>query len=135
MSRPDKFAKFQRRLVHLSPEQASNFYDEHYGQPYFPALVKAVSAGPIKVLVLRAKEAVERWKKMCGPRSVSEAKKKWPESLRAMYGTPGEDHKNVCHASASPEKALEEIRFFFPHSKSTIPGTTSVQSQKPVSFQ
>ncbi|KAL0281350.1 UNVERIFIED_CONTAM: hypothetical protein PYX00_002361 [Menopon gallinae] len=113
--REQGFYVVQRRLVHLSPEQASNFYKDHYGEPFYPALVTAVSAGPIKVLVLRAREAVERWKHICGPRIVAEARKMWPESLRALYGTPGEDHKNVCHGSATPEKALEEIRFFFPH--------------------
>lgn len=73
--------------------------------------------GPIQVYVLRRKDAVAMFRKMCGPTCVDEAKKVWPESLRAIYGTPGKEFRNVCHGSATEEKAKEEIRFFFPRSE------------------
>lgn len=73
--------------------------------------------GPVQAYVLRRKNVVDMWRKTCGPANVEEAQRVWPDSLRAVYGTPGVDGKNVCHASATTEKALQEIRFFFPHSK------------------
>ncbi|KAK6633816.1 hypothetical protein RUM44_004423 [Polyplax serrata] len=110
----DGFDIIQSRKLQLSPEQVSNFYYEHYGRPYFPLLVATMCEGPIQVYVLRRKDAVLMWKRMCGPTCVIEAKKVWPESLRAIYGTPGKSFKNVCHASDTEQKANEEIRFFFP---------------------
>lgn len=77
---------------------------------------------PVIVFVLRRHKAVQTWKEMCGPTYVDEAKKLWPESLRAIYGVPGKEFKNVCHASDTEEKAREEIRFFFPRSK--VPNLT-----------
>lgn len=106
--------------MELSFEQASNFYCEHFGKPYFPYLVATMCEGPIKVYILHKKNAVEEWKVLCGPTSVEEAQKKWPNSLRAIFGTTGKESKNVCHASATHEKALEEIKFFFPNCKSFI---------------
>lgn len=103
--------------MHLTPEQASNFYYEQYGQPHFPYLVATMCEDPIKVYVLRKKDAVAGWKLLCGPTSVEEAKLKWPNSLRAKFGKTGKESKNVCHASCSKEKAFEEIKFFFPNSK------------------
>ncbi|EEB16494.1 nucleoside diphosphate kinase, putative [Pediculus humanus corporis] len=108
------FDVVQSRLLQLSPEQVSDFYYEHYGQPYFPILVSTMCEGPVRVYVLRKKDAVETWKLMCGPTQVEEAKKIWPESLRAIYGTPDKSYKNVCHASDNCQKAKEEIKFFFP---------------------
>merc|ERR1712142_1050208 len=43
------FSILQKRKVHLSPEQASDFYVEHYGKMFFPSLVAYMSSAPIAV--------------------------------------------------------------------------------------
>ena len=53
---------FQRRRVSLTPEQASEFYAEHFGKPVFPSFVAHLSSGPVLALVLAGEKAVTRWR-------------------------------------------------------------------------
>ena len=50
-----------------------------------------------------------------GPTKVSEARKKSPNSIRALYGDQSNDMKNACHGSDSPPNAEREIEIIFPH--------------------
>ena len=50
-----------------------------------------------------------------GPTKVSEARKKSPQSIRALYGDLSNDMKNACHGSDSPPNAEREIEIIFPH--------------------
>lgn len=95
----------------------AQFYSNHYGNPGFPLLVAHMASGPIIVLCLSKKNAIEEWKKLIGPPNVSEAHHFFPDSLRAMYGDPREGTFNGLHGSENQEAAEKEIRFFFPESK------------------
>jgi len=57
----------QKRKVHLSPEQASDFYSEHYGKMFFPSLVAYMSSAPIMVYVLAKDKAISAWRELIGP--------------------------------------------------------------------
>ena len=50
-----------------------------------------------------------------GPTKVSEARKKSPNSIRALYGDLSNDMLNACHGSDSPPNAEREIEIIFPH--------------------
>lgn len=60
----------QTRFLQLTPEQVSEFYDDHFGELSFPHLVVYMSSGPIVVFVLAKKDAVEEWKRIIGPTTV-----------------------------------------------------------------
>lgn len=60
----------QTRWLQLTPEQASEFYSDHYGELSFPHLVAYMSSRPIIVLVLAKKNAVKEWKIIMGPCTV-----------------------------------------------------------------
>ncbi|KXJ18056.1 nucleoside diphosphate kinase homolog 5 [Exaiptasia diaphana] len=105
------FTILQKRRVHLTPEQTSDFYAEHYGKMFFPSLVAYMSSGPIMVLVLARENAVPFWKQLIGPTSTQKARDQAPESLRAIYGSDGT--RNALHGSDSITSAEREIHFFF----------------------
>ncbi|XP_050449814.1 nucleoside diphosphate kinase homolog 5-like [Cataglyphis hispanica] len=104
----------QRRWLQLTPEQVSQFYNDHFGELSFPHLVAYMSSGPIIVFVLAKLNAVEEWKRIIGPATVTEARLYFPDSIRARYGRKGDSFKNAVHGSCNREQAEKEIHFFFP---------------------
>ncbi|XP_035734309.1 nucleoside diphosphate kinase homolog 5-like isoform X1 [Vespa mandarinia] len=106
----------QTRWLQLTPEQASDFYSDNYGQVWFAHLVAYMSSAPIIVLMLTKHQAVHDWRFIMGPMKVAEARLYFPDSVRAKYGRRGEDFKNAVHGSLTREKAEKEIHFFFPES-------------------
>ncbi|XP_070155379.1 nucleoside diphosphate kinase homolog 5 [Polyergus mexicanus] len=104
----------QTRWLQLTPEQVSEFYNNHFGELSFPHLVAYMSSGPILVFVLAKQNAVEEWKKIMGPATITEARLYFPDSIRARYGRRGDGFKNAVHGSNNREQAEKEIHFFFP---------------------
>ncbi|KAM4721342.1 nucleoside diphosphate kinase homolog 5 [Rhinophrynus dorsalis] len=102
----------QKRKVHLSPEQCSDFYSDQYGKMFFPSLTAYMSSGPIIALALARYNAISYWKELLGPSNSLKAKETHPESLRAIYGT--DDLRNALHGSDCFMSAEREIRFMFP---------------------
>ncbi|XP_029171393.1 nucleoside diphosphate kinase homolog 5-like [Nylanderia fulva] len=103
----------QIRWLQLTPEQASEFYNDHFSELSFPRLVAYMSSGSIMVFVLAKQNAVEEWKRIIGPATVTEARMYFPDSIRARYGRR-DDCKNAVHGSDSRQQAEKEIHFFFP---------------------
>lgn len=108
------FTILQKRRVHLTPEQTSDFYAEHYGKMFFPSLVAYMSSGPVMALVLARQNAISYWRQLIGPTNTQKARDQAPESLRAIYGT--DSTKNALHGSDSYTSAEREVHFFFPDS-------------------
>ncbi|XP_075065897.1 nucleoside diphosphate kinase homolog 5 [Mixophyes fleayi] len=107
------FFIIQKRKVHLSPEQCSDFYSEQYGKMFFPSLTAYMSSGPIIALELTRHNAIIAWRELMGPSNSLKAKETHPDSLRAIYGT--DDLRNAVHGSYCFTSAEREIRFMFPH--------------------
>ncbi|KOB74401.1 putative non-metastatic cells 5 protein, partial [Operophtera brumata] len=61
------FVILAKRIVHLTPEQAAEFYRGHYGRQHFPHLVAHMSNGPIVVLVLATRNCIQKWRTVMGP--------------------------------------------------------------------
>lgn len=109
----------QKDVLRLSREQAAEFYRDHESELYFPRLVDHMSGGPIAVYVLAKRDCVDEWRRLIGPADVCSAKRCFPVSLRAVYGTESTEAPvaNAFHGSDSRAAAKREIRFFFPNSK------------------
>ena len=69
----------QKRRVHLTPEQTSDFYAEHYGKMFFPSLVAYMSSGPIIAMVLARESAIACWRELCGPTNTNKARETHPD--------------------------------------------------------
>ncbi|XP_075457712.1 nucleoside diphosphate kinase homolog 5 [Ascaphus truei] len=106
------FSIIQKRKIHLSPEQCSDFYSDQYGKMFFPSLTAYMSSGPIIAMALGRYKAISYWNELIGPSNSLKAKESHPDSLRAIYGT--DDLRNAVHGSYCYTSAEREIRFMFP---------------------
>ncbi|XP_025957939.1 thioredoxin domain-containing protein 3 [Dromaius novaehollandiae] len=109
----DGFKIAMQKEIVLSEEQARQFYKEHENEDYFPVLLEQMTSGPTLALALTRENAIERWRELLGPKTIEEAKKKSPASLRAEYAVDSIPLDQL-HGSSSPDDAQKELQFFFP---------------------
>ncbi|KAI9218673.1 nucleoside diphosphate kinase [Blastocladiella britannica] len=121
----DGFAILDKKHLHLTIDQARDFYAEHMGRPFFDPLTAFMSSGPIHVLILSRESAISRWRRLLGPTDSNQARETAPSSIRARFGT--DNQRNACHGSDSPKSADREIRFFFPNATvEPLPDSTQI---------
>lgn len=96
------------KMVRLSKAQGEQFYAVHKERPFFPALVKFISSGPVLVQVLEGEDAIAQNRQIMGATNPKDAA---PGTIRADFAD-SIDH-NAVHGSDSPETAKQEISFFF----------------------
>ncbi|XP_067891978.1 thioredoxin domain-containing protein 6 [Heterodontus francisci] len=101
----------------LTEEEAHDFYRHKAGESHFEELIRFMSSGPCRVLILSRPEGTDDviplWREFIGPTDVEIAKQEKPESLRALYGT--ENIFNAVHGSEDKDQAIRELAFFFPN--------------------
>lgn len=96
------------KMLHMSQEQASEFYAVHQERPFYQSLVNFMASGPVTVYVLEGENAIKRYRDLMGATNPEEAAE---GTLRARFAT-SIDH-NAVHGSDAPETAAQEIAFFF----------------------
>ena len=97
------------RMMHLSEQQAGDFYAVHRERPFYGDLVKYMSSGPVMVQALEGEDAIARNRELMGATNPADAA---PGTIRADFADSIE--ANAVHGSDSAETARQEIRFFFP---------------------
>lgn len=102
------FALRAARVVHLTREQAGEFYAVHRERPFFGSLVAFMTSGPCMPLVLERPDAVAVLRRVIGATDPAEAE---AGTVRKLYAESKE--RNAIHASDSDENADREARFFF----------------------
>ena len=100
------------RVMHLTREQASEFYAVHQERPFFQPLIAFMTSGPCLPMVLEREDAVVALRKAIGATDPKEAE---PGTVRRLYAESKE--RNAIHASDSDENAEREIAFFFTESE------------------
>ncbi|MGC9260650.1 MAG: nucleoside-diphosphate kinase [Phycisphaerae bacterium] len=96
------------KLVRMSPALAHEHYAIHQGKPFYDALVRFVTSGPVVLMVLEGNNAVEVSRKMMGATFGFKAE---PGTIRGDFGVSSA--LNLIHGSDSPETAKTEIARFF----------------------
>jgi nucleoside-diphosphate kinase len=96
------------RRTRLGTEQARAFYAVHRERPFYDALVRFMTEGPVVVAALERADAVAHLRKAMG---ATDSRKADPGTIRNLYGTDIE--RNAIHGSDSAENAAKEIAFFF----------------------
>ena len=96
------------KRIHMTREQAGEFYGVHKERPFYNDLVDFMISGPVVVQVLEGENAIAKNREIMGATNPAEAdagtiRKDFAESIDA----------NSVHGSDSPETAAEEIKFFF----------------------
>jgi len=98
----------KNKKVHITKEEAAEFYKVHQTKPFYKNLCNYLSSGPIMVMVLEGEGAVSKNRQIMGGTDPLEAKE---GTLRKLYGLSID--KNSVHGSDSVENAKIEIGFFF----------------------
>ena len=96
------------KKIHITKDEASEFYKVHQSKPFYNDLCAYLSSGPIVVLIVEGKNAVLANRKLMGATNPKEAEE---NTIRKLYGISID--KNSVHGSDSKENAKKEIDFFF----------------------
>jgi nucleoside-diphosphate kinase len=97
------------RMLHLSREQAGEFYAVHRERPFYNDLVDFMTSGPVMVQVLEGEDAIAKNRELMGATNPQEAA---PGTIRADHAKTVDE--NAVHGSDGPDTAAVEIAFFFP---------------------
>lgn len=99
------------RVMHLSTEQAGNFYNVHRERGFFGELVEFMTSGPCMPMILERDDAVATLRSVIGATDPAEAAE---GTVRKLYAES--KGKNAIHASDSDDNAALEAGFFFAES-------------------
>ena len=98
----------ETKKLHISKEEAAEFYKVHQSKPFYDQLCSYLSSGPIEVMILEGNDAVLKNRELMGATDPKNAK---DGTIRKLYGISID--KNSVHGSDSLENAKKEISFFF----------------------
>ena len=96
------------KKIHISKEEASDFYKVHQSKPFYDDLCTYLSSGPIIVIILEGENAIAENRKLMGATNPIDAE---DNTIRKLFGISID--KNSVHGSDSVENAKLEINFFF----------------------
>lgn len=100
------------KMLRLKRAEALELFEVYKGVlPYFSEIIDSMIEGPCIALELRAENAVERFRKVCGPQDVEMAKHIRPQSLRARFGSS--NAKNGVHSTDLVRDGELEVRYVF----------------------
>ena len=98
----------ESKKIHISKDEAAEFYKVHQSKPFYNDLCLYLSSGPIVVMILEGKDAVITNRKIMGATNPKDAEE---NTIRKLYGLSID--KNSVHGSDSTDNAKKEIKFFF----------------------
>ena len=96
------------KKIHISKDEAAEFYKVHQSKPFYGDLCSYLSSGPIVAMILEGENAIANNRKIMGATDPKKAEK---NTIRQLFGISID--KNSVHGSDSKENAFKEINFFF----------------------
>ena len=96
------------KKIHITKEEAAEFYKVHQTKPFYDDLCSYLSSGPIVVMILEGENAVVHNRKLMGATDPKNAEE---NTIRKLFGLSID--KNSVHGSDSVDNAKKEINFFF----------------------
>ena len=96
------------KMLHLSKEQAGEFYAVHKERPFYGELIEFMTSGPVMIQVLEGENAISQNREVMGATNPREAA---AGTIRADFAKTVDE--NVVHGSDGPDTARAEIAFFF----------------------
>lgn len=96
------------KMLQVSPEQAAKHYEEHFGKPFYPNLVKFITSAPIVAMVVEGRNVIAGMRQIMGKTNPADAD---IGTIRGDFSP--EMSFNVIHGSDGPESAKREIAIYF----------------------
>ena len=100
------------KMMHLSKEQAGEFYAVHRERPFYGELVNYMTSGPIMVQILEGEGAIAKNREVMGATNPKDAA---AGTIRADFAA--DITENAVHGSDGPDTANNEMAFFFKDSE------------------
>ena len=97
-----------QKRIHLTIDQAENFYDVHKEKPFFRDLIEFMTSEPVIVQVIEGENAISKYRDIMGETNPDNAKDGTIRKIHALNV-----QENSVHGSDSEENAIKEIDFFF----------------------
>ena len=104
----NKLSILDSKKIHITKDEASEFYKVHQSKPFYNDLCAYLSSGPIVVMILEGENAVTANRELMGATNPKDAN---DNTIRKLYGISID--KNSVHGSDSKDNAKKEIEFFF----------------------
>lgn len=100
-------------MFYIDKPTAEEFFEVYKGVfPEYSMLIEHISTGgPIIVMEIRQDDAVNSFRKFCGPHDPELARQINPGSLRAQFGT--DRVRNALHCTDLVEDGVLECEYFF----------------------
>lgn len=99
-------------MLQLDSEETRRFYSDREGDAHLPFLIEHIVGGPVVIMELISRNAVQRLIDVCGPEDPSDARAHSPNSLRAKFGK--DLLKNAVHCSETAVAANRVSVFLNP---------------------
>lgn len=96
------------KMMHLTKDQAGQFYAVHKERPFFGELVQYMTSGPIMVQILEGDNAIAKNREVMGATNPKNAA---AGTIRADFAN--DITENAVHGSDGPDTAKAEMAFFF----------------------
>ncbi len=96
------------KMSTIARETAEQHYGEHKGKPFYNGLVEYITSGPVVILVVEGKKAIETVRTTMGATNPVNAA---PGTIRGDLSV--EIGRNLIHGSDSAESAEREVKLFF----------------------
>ena len=88
------------KMLQVTPEQAAKHYEEHFGKPFYPNLVKFITSAPIVAMVVEGRNVIAGMRQIMGKTNPADAD---IGTIRGDFSP--EMSFNVIHGSDGPESA------------------------------
>jgi nucleoside-diphosphate kinase len=96
------------KFMLVTREIAARHYAEHEGKGFYGGLIDYITSGPVVVMALEGKDAINIARNTIGKTKPVEAA---PGTIRGDFGM--EVGRNLVHGSDKPESAERELGIFF----------------------
>ncbi len=96
------------KMINVTDETASKHYEEHYGKPFYPSLIKFITSGPIVAMAIEGNNVIKGVRHIVGATNPDEGDVGTIRADFSSYATT-----NLVHASDSPESASRELNLYF----------------------
>ncbi|HML20071.1 MAG TPA: nucleoside-diphosphate kinase [Aggregatilinea sp.] len=96
------------KFMLVTREIAARHYAEHEGKGFYEGLIDYITSGPVVVMALEGKDAINIARNTIGKTKPVEAA---PGTIRGDFGM--EVGRNLVHGSDKPESAERELGIFF----------------------
>ncbi len=96
------------KMLNVTDETAAKHYEEHFGKPFYPSLIKFITSGPIVAMAIEGNNVIKGVRHIVGATNPDEGDVGTIRADFSSYSTT-----NLVHASDSPESAARELNLYF----------------------